>query len=49
MEKIAIIYTEAQEIGENLRSLSVPEGMEAEYIPVSANGNLLAAYQVAME
>lgn len=49
MEKIAIIYTEAQEIGENLHSLSVPEGMEAEYIPVSANGNLLAAYQVAME
>ena len=50
MEKIAIIYTEAQGVSENLRSLSIPQGMEAQYIPLPAkeSGHLLAAYQSAM-
>ena len=44
-----MIYTEAQGLGENLRSLAVPQGVEVEYIPISAGENLLAAYQAAME
>jgi len=50
MEKIAIIYTEAQGVSENLRSLSILQGMEAQYIPLPAkeSGHLLAAYQSAM-
>jgi len=48
MEKIALIYAEAQGRSENLRSLFVPEGMQADYIAIPADKDLLAGYQEAM-
>ena len=50
MEKIAVIYVDAQGMGERLRALSVPEGAEVQLVPaVSGRENLAAAFQVAME
>lgn len=34
MEKIAIIYVEAQGMNEQLRSLFVPEEMEMQFYPI---------------
>lgn len=49
MEKIAIIYVEAQGMNEQLRSLFVPEEMEMQFYPIPENESVAASFQNVME
>ena len=48
MEKIAIIYVEAQGMNEQLRSLFVSEEMEMQFYPIPENESVAASFQNVM-